>query len=203
LSVSVVIVGINGWDEYTKPCILSIAKHEPDVEVMLIDNASEPPYPISGVRTKRVSYAEAINKGVKQSQGDWIISINNDVLCQGKFVETIEKLDKGVVYGRQIITEKGHVWLGNWLAVFHRSLFEKVGGFDPLFEMCGFEDADFCVRAKKLGYMTLPVDLPFHHLWGRTRWQLPKYPQVRKHNMDYFEQKHGFRLGESVRVIHD
>lgn len=202
MSVSVVIVGINGWNEYTRPCILSIADYDPDVEIVLIDNASEPPYEY-GIRTERISYAAAINEGVRRSSSDWILSINNDVLCEGAFSEYIETLPTNAVYGRQIITEKNHVWLGNWLFLAPRKIFDAVGGFDPNFEMCGFEDADFCVRAEALGYPTIQVDLPFYHLWGKTRWQLPKYPEVRKHNMDYFEQKHGFRLGENVRVIHD
>ena len=202
--VTIVIIGINGWKEYTKPAIDSILKYEPDDELIVIDNASDEPYPQEGyvMRTERMSYAEAINTAVYHTKGDWILAMNNDVICNDHFAEQVQALDPLAIHGRQIITEDGHVWLGNWIAAFTRKVFWELDGFDKNFAMCGFEDADLCVRAAKLGYPTRFADLPFFHLWGKTRWQLPKYPEVRQKNMDYFEQKHGFRLGENLRVTH-
>lgn len=205
--ISAIIVGIGGWEEYTVPLVAGIWGFEPDTEILVIDNASENPYPQKGSHIlrldNRVSYAEAINIGVKNTSGDWILILNNDIKCHGKFKHLIEPLQPDSIYGRQIITQDNHVWLGIWLALMTRDTFNKVGEFDPKFEMCGFEDADYCVRAKALGIDTLPVDLPFEHLWGKTRWGLPKYPEIRLQNMDYFEEKHGYRLGENVMVIHD
>jgi hypothetical protein len=202
--VTVILVGIDGWAEYTKPAVDSILSYEPDVELIVIDNASDPPYPNTGyvLRTERMSYAEAINTGAYNTKSDWILSLNNDVVCQGQFASTVQALDPNAIYGREIIEEKGHTWLGNWLAVFTRSVFWELRGFDKNFEMCGFEDADFCVRGMELGYPTRHVNLPFHHHEGTTRWLLPNYSQVRVKNMKYFEQKHGYRLGDNVRVTH-
>lgn len=206
MSVSVVIVGINQWEEYTRPLIAGIWAHEPDVQICVIDNASDEPYPqaphIYRVE-KRLSYAAAINEGVKHTTGEWILSLNNDIRCNGPFVETIHSLKPDAIYGRQIIEESGHVWLGNWLALIPRVIFRKVGEFDPEFRACGFEDADYCVRAKELGIDTRAVNLPFTHLWGKTRWAIPGYDQTRVHNIDYFEQKHGYRLGGNMTVTHD
>jgi GT2 family glycosyltransferase len=203
--VSVIIVGINGWDEFTKPCIDSVLKHEPNIDLVVIDNDSEPSYQDAAYihRVPRVSYAEAINLGMKFAIGDWYLSINNDVICNAPFVNKIDVLNTDAVYGRQIITEKGHIWLGNWLALIPRELVNKMGGFDKNFKKCGFEDADFCIRAMKSGYPTMPIDLPFTHLEGKTRWNDPDYPTVRQENINYFAQKHGFRLGNNMRVTHD
>ena len=206
MSVSVIIAAFNQWEEYTKPLIKSIWKYEPKVEIVVVDSDSQPPYPDLSyvVKTGNISYGEAINVGVKNSNGDWILSLNNDVLCEGPFVEYIEGLNPDSIYGRQIIEEMGYRWLGNWLALIPRGVWNAVGGFDPNFKKCGFEDADFCVRAKLFNNIdTKPVDLPFHHFWGKTRWQDPQYPRIRQENIEYFEKKHGFRLGNNMAVTHD
>lgn len=204
--ISVIIVGINQWEEYTMPLVAAIWGYHPDMEICVIDNGSEQPYPTIGKhihRIERCSYAAAINEGIKLTKGEWILSLNNDVRCTDYFEKTIESLSKDSIYARQIITEAGHVWLGNWLALIPREINDKIGGFDPKFKMCGFEDADYCVRAKELGIDTKPIDLPFTHMWGKTRWAIPGYEGVREENRDYFEQKHGYRLGDNMTVTHD
>lgn len=203
--VSVVIAALGGWEEYTLPAINSIRVHEPDVEIVIVDSAPESDYPDwqNIIKTEPMSYGEAINVGIESCTGDWFLSINNDVICNAPFVHIVEKLQPAAIYGRQIIEELGHVWLGNWLALIPRAVREQVGWFDGGFKKCGFEDADYCIRAKTMGIPTLPVELPFTHLWGRTRWSDPKYPIIREENIKYFEQKHGFRLGNSMRVTHD
>lgn len=203
--VSVIIAAVGGWDEFTKPCIASVLKHEPNVELIVVDSDSNPPYPdeLYIHHVPRVSYGESINMGMEIATGDWFLSINNDVICNAPFVGIIDKLEPDAIYGRQIITEKGHIWLGNWLALIPREVIDITGGFDNNFKKCGFEDADFCIRAMKLGYPTYPIELPFTHLWGKTRWNDPAYPTIRQENIEYFAQKHGFRLGNNMRVAHD
>lgn len=203
--VGVVIVGINQWEKYTLPLIENIQRFEPDVEIVVIDNASDTPYPERDYVHKiaRSSYAEAINIGVSKLETNWILSMNNDVACQGKFLHIVDQLTPDKIYARQIIEEKGFTWFGNWIVLIPRSVWNRVGKFDPNFEMCGFEDADYSIRAAKEGIETVPVELPFFHYWGKTRWALPKYPEIRIHNMKYLEQKHGVLLGNNVRVTHD
>ena len=206
MSVSVIIVGINGWLEYTRPLIAGLWQFEPEVNIVCVDNHSDTPYPEAPhiVRTpERLCYSAAINYGVDQAPDGWILSLNNDVRCHGDFVKHVESLNPGKIYGRQIIEEAGHVWLGNWLALFTKDTWNKLGGFDPHFAVCGFEDADYCIRGKRLGIDTEPVDLPFTHLWGKTRWAIPGYEATREQNIDYFEQKHGYRLGGNMLVTHD
>ena len=201
-SVGVVIVGINQWEKYTLPLVESINKFEPDVEMVVIDNASDEPYPERDYvhRIERASYAEAINIGVSKLDTDWILSMNNDVACQGMFIHIIDDLTPDKVYARQIIEENGYVWFGNWIVLLPRKVWNKVGGFDPNFQMCGIEDADYSIRAMKEGIATVPVELPFFHYWGKTRWALPKYPEVRIRNQEYLALKHGILLGNNVRV---
>ena len=204
--LSVIIVGVNGWEQYTRPLVADIWKWHPDVEICVIDNGSKEPYPKAGHihrLDKTVSYAEAINKGIELTTGDWILSLNNDIRCNDKFLHLIDGKDKNAVYSRQIITESGHTWFGNWLCLIDRATNWIIGGFDPAFEVCGFEDADYAVRAAELGIPTKAIDLPFTHLWGKTRWDIPGYPATREKNIAYFESKHGWRPGNNMVVIHD
>ena len=203
---SVIIVGVNGWEEYTRPLIADIWKWHPEMELCVIDNASEKPYPVADHihrLEKRACYAEAINYGFEHTSGKWMLSLNNDVRCNGAFLHLIEPLDDGHIYSRQIIEEAGHRWFGNWLLLVDRTTNWTIGGFDPAFEVCGFEDADYAVRAKELGIETRPIDLPFTHLWGKTRWDIPGYPATREKNIDYFEKKHGWRPGNNMTVTHE
>lgn len=206
--IGVVIVGIDQFEKYTLPLVKDIRAFEPDIHISIIDNASKEPYPIAGIRLeKRVSYAEAINISANtffnDMKYDWILSMNNDVACKGKFSHMVENLSHDKIYARQIIEEKGFVWFGNWIVLIPKEVWSKVGEFDKNFEMCGFEDADYSIRAMKLGIPTVPIDLPFFHYWGKTRWDLPKYPEVRIKNQEYLALKHGVLLGNDVRVTHD
>jgi GT2 family glycosyltransferase len=211
MDVAIIIVGIDQWAEFTLPAVQSIRKYEPDTKIVIVDAASKNEYPIlwdDNVVNLRLdhspSYAYAINQGIKAAgKADWYLILNNDIVLQGPITPTIAGLDPAFIYGRQIITEAGHVWLGLWLALIPRKVWELVGEFDERFLLCGFEDADYCVRAKELGIATIAVELPFHHYWGKTRWGLPNYNGVRAENMDYFQAKHGYRLGDGVTVIHD
>ena len=207
MGLSVIIVGINGWEEYTRDLGVGIWGFHPDVELHIIDNASEKPYPRKADHVhrldKRVSYAEAINIGFSFASTPWVLSLNNDVRCNGPFLHLIEPLAKGKIYSRQIITEKSHTWFGNWLCLVDKETHDKIGGFDPGFEVCGFEDADYSMRAEKLGIPTVPIELPFTHLWGKTRWAIPGYEATREKNIAYFEKKHGWRPGENMMVTHE
>jgi GT2 family glycosyltransferase len=203
--VAVIIVGINQWEQYTKPLVDKLREYEPSVEIVVVDNASDDPYPEADYiyHTERLSYSAAINYGVSKTDADWILSMNNDVACLGNFLNVIEDLTPDKIYARQIIEEKGFVWFGNWIVLIPRAVWDQVGEFDPNFIMCGFEDADYALRAAKLNIPTVAVDLPFHHYWGKTRWALPAYPEVRIKNMEYLAQKHGVLLGQNVSVTHD
>ena len=60
-------------------------------------------------------------------------------------------------------------------AAFRRSLFEGIGGFDPLFSPLIWDDTELCYRAWKRGYVTHyePRCLVYHRLHG-TAGKLPR-----------------------------
>src|SRR3989304_5515223 len=109
--LSVVVVGIDGWEEYTLPAIRSIEDHEPNVPIVLVDAGSKypyytrPDYPV-GVYGLRIdpsfSYAGAINAGMAYVDADWTVVLNNDTLCTGPFADLLLDLPRSCAYGRQI-----------------------------------------------------------------------------------------------------
>lgn len=204
MNVAIVIVGIDGWEEWTRPLIESIQSNEPAAEIIVVDNGSYKPYPkpmgvVRGYKLiqlkETVPYAGAINKGVDLANADWTIVLNNDVLCQGPFIEQLEWMNSSALYGNQLITFKGFRWLGLWLFVISRHVWDMVGRFDEQFEVCGFDDADFCIRAQRIGVSIEKCNLPFHHYWGKTRWGVPGYPEIRKENRRRLEEKHKIKIG--------
>lgn len=65
------------------------------------------------------------------------------------------------------------MYISGAFMLFRRSLWEAMGGFDEEFFFY-FEDADFCLRAARMGYRTRFIPEPvFHHLGAS-----PKPPEV-------------------------
>ena len=141
--IDIIIVGVGKWEEYTKPCIESIQENEVG-NIMLVDNGEKDTVrPICNVVSTEelMCYAKAMNKGMKYScPDDWIIIINNDVLCTGPI--DVSQLDKNTIYGAKKHERWGREWLDGWIFVFHRDLWNDVGEFDEGFEVAAFEDAD-------------------------------------------------------------
>jgi GT2 family glycosyltransferase len=204
-SLAVVIVGVDGWKEYTLPAIRSIREHEPDVQVVVVDAASKYPYhkqldypDAMGLRLDpSFSYAGAINAGMAYANADWTIVLNNDVLCTGPFSDLVPAFAPRLLCGMQLIEFGDLRWLGGWIYAISRECREVVGPFDEQFEACGFEDLDYCIRARAAGFSVELAQMPFKHLWGKTRWGLNSYPAVRAQNMKRVEAKHGISIGEA------
>ena len=200
MGVAVVIVGIDQWQEFTLPLIESIQEHEPEAQIIVMDNGSYGKY-LHGtgyklIRLKdTVPYAAAINRGMDATNAAWTIVLNNDVECRGEFVTQLEWMNSSALYGNQLITFKGFRWLGLWLFAISRHVWESVGRFDEQFEVCGFDDADYCIRAQRMGISIEKCNLPFHHYWGKTRWAVPDYIEIREENRKRLEEKHKIHIG--------
>ena len=192
--VSIVVVGIGQWLEYTEPYIKSLLQFEPGVKVVVVDNGSVPRYSVSAVRFEKVySYAASINAGLRACpSSDWYVVSNNDVLCNGSFVEALEKLDPDTLYGNKIhgndVCER---YVDGWIYFISRQVWDAVGLFDERFLIAAYEDIDYSTRAVKAGIPIEQVSLPFQHLEERIRYTRPNYDEVYEENRNYFMVKHG------------
>lgn len=196
--VGIIIVGVNGWEKYTLKLVNSIKQHEEsdDYRLVVFDNGSDPPYPHFHIRNNELScYAAAMNSGIGYLSFwnyDWVLILNNDVLCTGPFMEKINSMDPNHIYGNDLHRKErfGHEWLDGWLYLLPRQAIEAVGHWDENFQVAAFEDADFCLRAKQAGFLTKKSDLPFTHLETIGRDKLAEHRNYRFINLEYLLEKH-------------
>ena len=72
-----------------------------------------------------------------------------------------------------------------------RSLWEKLNGLDPIFGLGYYEDTDFSMRAKFLGYrMMICEDAFVYHVGGSSFSTNPKARELIKRNKKIFMQRH-------------
>jgi GT2 family glycosyltransferase len=189
-----VIIGINRWKQYTEPFIQSLLNKEPLCNIVLIDNGSENPYSeIDGVLLKRIplsSYAAAINVGIKLcTNADWILILNNDMLCDNSFYNIVTQLSPDVMYGDTLQKAWGGYTVGH-LMLISRKILNTVGYFDEQFEVAAFEDVDYCRRVKNAGFSIQKQKFPITHFEGKTRYDISKYSEIRELNRKRFLEKY-------------
>jgi hypothetical protein len=193
-----VVVGIGRWQDITGPFVISLLRNNPGLPVLVIDNASDTPYPESPYfRTirlpERVGYNLAMNAAIKAEPGrDWYILFNNDCMCHGNFSKDIPSLDKRTVYGSGWneckLNSLMFQWSA-WLCLSDRAI-RYVGLFDK--ELTGaYEDFDYQYRAQVKGFKIDTWDIPVNHLDKHTRFDEKGYGLRREKSRDHFSQKHG------------
>lgn len=71
-----------------------------------------------------------------------------------------------------------------------KKLFEDVGGFDERFFLF-FEENDFCLRVKKLGFkIYINPEAKLVHLWGESTKSLENTKEIFQKSRRYYFQKH-------------
>ena len=173
--ISFIITGFrNGGKDYALPLISAIRRYEPDVEIILVDCNSVPPYePAPEYRLVKVPQPFNLplmyNTAVKEATHDWLMILNDDVECYGSFTLKLQGLDKYKLYtnrrARKII-DPHHipVWVVHgWLIYLHRDLYERMGPFDETFAKTGV-DLEYSIRAKDMKVNIVPLYLPLKHV---------------------------------------
>jgi len=203
--LAVVMIGMDGWKEWTKPALDSVRQFLPDANVVIVDHGREQYPQVKGVTnirfTNPVSYSKAINEGVKAAyNSDWFLIVNNDIMVYEPL--HFSNLDPDFIHAARILHENNTTWAEGWLILVSRKVWDIVGDFDENFTMTGFEDADWCIRAAQLGIAIQPLKWNVKHFWGKTRWKIPGYKEQRIKNIAYLNQKHGKNLGVNVKVLY-
>lgn len=175
MTTSIIIPQRGHQQKFTEPLVASIQEHEPDVEILVIDDGvgeQASPGDIPGVRVISNSgegVTAAFNIGCQRASGDHFILLNNDVICSGPFAEKLTSRAGSGIAGAKMRLDpdlKIHV-LEGWCLAFSRRLFDTLNGFDRRFSMY-FSDTDFQYRAHKAGHPLTSVPLPLKHLGHRT-----------------------------------
>lgn len=197
MNIAALIIGIDGWEQYTAPLIESLAQHEPECYTVVIDNASKTPYPSHPAspliqRTERLCYSAAINRAQRLAPpADWYIVLSNDVLCHGPFAHMLAALPTNCIAGPCLKETHGYSYLEGWCVCIPAPVWNALGSWDEAYKISSWEDVDYSQTAMEHGYDVIHTpDLPFTHLDQRQRFNLsPNYWDSERHNIAYFMEK--------------
>lgn len=206
-----VVVGFNHWygdsladKAFTRDFVTALKEKNPGLNIVLIDNASEHPYPVDIVEVirldERVGYGKALNIGLERLQKekcDWYVCFNNDCAVQGdgNILRILETLDTRTLYGSGENYDKKKKIMWQWSAwlVISREVLQTVGVFDEHLE-AAFEDFDYELRALGKGYKLDTAKFPILHLDEHTRFEDSSYPHRWEKARNYFNVKHGMEM---------
>lgn len=200
--IQAIITSFTDFGDFTTPLITSLRQFEKKpFRIMVIDNGAKEEYPAGNYDRVRFgrpeSWARMINKGASLSQGDWMVFLNDDVVCVGSFVDLIEGLDKSAIYGPKIGIKPPEwhnvgvevKYIPAWIMIIQKELFFRIGGMDEWYPKVGMDDIDFCWRAGQMGVPIKaidPIDLPFRHLtlYRRNKWD--GFHEQMENSIQYF-----------------
>jgi len=203
------------------PCLESLIKAYPKINIIVIDNASTDNSLKSILslkyerlqiirNEKNLGFAKAANKGIKlalKQNAEAVLLLNPDTLPSRGFLEPLLTNPAEIVgpilkfkRNNQWIYDFGgkiNFWLGrtshneypkymvknikapDYLSgcclLIKRKVFEKIGFLDERYFLF-FEDADFCLKAKKAGFKI--IEIPFVYEWrrkGKTKTNVLKF----------------------------
>jgi len=153
-------------------------------------------------------YGPAINRGVNRTDADIIITMNNDIVINGPFIQpTIERLireSRSFVTGRLVDWDGGwNRWNGEiipyaegWYLATWKKIWNELGGFDERFVPCDYEDQDLSYRATQRDIQLIQLDLPIRHIGGASANQLSRR-DITYRNRRLFAEKWGFELEQA------
>jgi len=134
---------------------------------------------------KNLGFSSTVNRGIAESNADFVVLLNTDVAPEKNFLEASLKdlqsnenlfgvgfMDKSIEDGKTVLRGRGEAlwekgflvhrrgevdradtfWISGGSSIVRRELFEKLSGFDSLYNPFYWEDIDLSYRARKSGY---------------------------------------------------
>lgn len=177
-----VIIPVKNQKDITQTCIDSLEAYTKDYQLIIIDDGSDKETSSmlknyidandTYIRNdKSEGWCKAINAGIKEVRGNYVVFSNNDVVFTANWAEKMIahfKKDKelGVlsattnkVDGQQHVdfNKKGVDFQYTDILTFFnvmvkKEVIDKIGGLDERFGLGGQDDADYCIRARKAGF---------------------------------------------------
>jgi GT2 family glycosyltransferase len=155
-----------------------------DVEVLVIDNGSDPPLPNGWRLPFNSGFSHACNAGLALARTDAVLFLNNDVAAteSGWDAPVKDALEPGVLVGANLRYDRhGSVdgrslpYLDGWCMAGMREDLLEIGGFDESFEEPSYySDNDLCLRARAIGMALRQVHVGLRHkLNGTARREDP------------------------------
>ena len=178
LKFSIVIPTYRHLQDFLIPCIESIKKYTDmtDGECLIVANGcgndgTKEYVELLGEHFKLIwvdegiGFTKATNLGVKESKGDIIILMNNDVVLleQPKnqwlnFLCNPLKDNIGITCNLKIWDQSvERMFAVGFLMAFPRFIWDRIGGFDESWSPGGGEDIEFCLQVEQLGFKIIQV----------------------------------------------
>lgn len=209
MKVAVCTVGIDGWEEYTRPLVESVLEHEPSATVSVIANGSmaagstwEYParYDHDNVVITHTAdvlcYAAGLNRAKDVADDiygphDWYVFLGNDTLCTAPFYDILKQAPPGIIGGDGIYKIVHYRFVSGWGMVIPRETWETVGRFDEDYIVSAWEDVDYSYRVELAGLRLYRIPgWPIIHMDQRQRQQKWPINHVHIYNGALFEKKH-------------
>ncbi|MEP0815708.1 MULTISPECIES: glycosyltransferase [Trichocoleus] len=151
-------------------------KHLSDIEIIFIDNGSQPPtrdalkrfcqtHNIKLIRnSENRGFAAANNQGIQVASNEYILFLNNDIEVLTTPVPYLCQLaGEGLAGPGPKQTETGEVYLEGWALCVKKQVLESFGGWCEDYGPGYWDDVDFCHRAKSSGYSLTPIPEDIKH----------------------------------------
>jgi N-acetylglucosaminyl-diphospho-decaprenol L-rhamnosyltransferase len=221
-----VVIPVLNQLHYTQQCVASLLNHGVASDSLLvIDNGSTDDTPAwLAARTDIRSIRNPVNlgcggawtQGALQSERDWVVLLNNDIVCAHNFIEA--QIRAAVEHGLEVVSPamiefeldydlaqftpqfltkmRGTVRLGWFHGVcfsVRREVFQRVGFLDTDRLLFGREDAEFLARCKQHAIKVGTVgDALMHHFGSITQKAMKQEQGVSKFgDHRYFYNKIG------------
>jgi hypothetical protein len=223
MKVAVCTVGIDGWDEYTRPLIDSVLRHEPETTISVVANGgsinaqstqNDWSYPdgedylnesgywqvVITATDELLCYGAALNMAhdlADEYAGphDWYIFLGNDTLCTGPFYHILKHTPPGVMAGSGIYQIIHYKYISGWGMVIPRSTWEIVGRFDEDYIVSAWEDVDYAYRVQMAGLRLHKLEgWPIIHMDQQQRQEKWSINHIHIWNGATFERKHDIPL---------
>lgn len=156
--------------------IVTYRPHPRQLEQLLNVLAEYSIIKIDNTKEKNLGYAGGANAGIKlamKQRAKWVVILNQDLIVSTagikRLIDRLQDLPvsiAGPLAGRldakrytTIITSRKIDYLSGSCLAIHRAVVDKVGNFyEPYFMY--YEDADYCLRARRAGFKLHHIDLP-------------------------------------------
>lgn len=234
---SIIIPTYNHLNDLLRPCIESIITHTDlsNTEVIVVANGCTDgtgeyvrslgdPFRVLEF-DRALGFSRAVNLGIAESQGDYIILLNNDCILQdwqhkNQWIQMLRQpfIDDPLM-GITGPTRHKNYEIDRYFMIFYcvmidRKMFDEIGLLDEEFSPGAGEDVDFCIKIEDRGYHSFRVpdnsfewsyqiNFPIQHFGERTVWDqddpfFKDWNQTIKRNQKLLESRYGFHHFRSI-----
>lgn len=190
---SIVIPTFNHLDDCLKPLIESIYQYTElgEAEVIIVangctDGTEDYVWGLNDANIrlirydKALGYPRAVNVGIQNARGDYIVLLNSDCVLQQQnkqdwlslLCRPLEENPQMAITGVTEIYDKhsGYDFIIFFCAMVPKRIFAEIGLLEESFDMGGGEDIEFAIRAQRAGYKIQQVPIKTNELWTYHTW---------------------------------